>query len=129
MSTRAEVLSHGMRCSVVVAAAFFACSLCVGAVACDPVKMPHEMPGPPGCGKRDPSVSGPSTMSVAQNTTLRNQGMPGATEDNDVGGKSWIYLRQAGSVFGETETAEVFIFDAQGLLVGQKTEVRKNVGR
>ena len=124
MSRRAEVLSHGMRFFVVVAAA-----LCLAVSACDPVKMPHEMPGPPGCGKRDPSTSGPSTMSVAQNTTLRNQGMPGAVEDNDVGGKNWIYVRQAGSVFGETETAEVFMFDAQGLLVGQKTEVRKNVGR
>ena len=120
-----------MRSSVVVVVAcFFA--LTVGAsfaAGCGPVKMPHEMPGPAGCGKRDPSVSGPSTMSVAQNTTLRNQGMPGATEDNDVGGKNWLYVRQAGSVFGETETAEVFIFDAQGLLVGQKSEMRKNVGR
>jgi hypothetical protein len=98
-------------------------------VGCDPVTMPHEMPGPPGCGKRDPSVSGPSTMSVAQNTTLRNQGMPGVIEDNEHGGKSWIYVRQAGSVFGETETAEIFIFSAQGLLVAQKTEMRKNVGR
>ena len=91
--------------------------------------MPHEMPGPPGCGKRDPSVAGPSTLSVAQNTTLKNQGQPGHTEDNDVGGKNWTFVRQAGSVFGETETAEVFIFNAQGLLVGQHTEVRKQVGK
>lgn len=101
----------------------------LAAVACDPVKMPHEEPGPPGAGKREPSVSGPSTMSVAQNTTLRTQGMPGVTEENEHGGRNWIYVRQVGSVFGESETAEIFIFNAQGLLVGQKTEVRKQVGK
>ena len=96
---------------------------------CEPVKLPHEMPGPPGCGKRDPSTSGPSTMSVAQNTALRNMGLPGALEDNDVGGKTWLYSRQAGSVFGESATVEAYIFDAQGLLVGQKTDIRKQVGK
>lgn len=119
-----------MRFVVVAAALFFVAVVPVGlGTACDPVKMPHEMPGPPNCGKRDPSVSGPSTMSVAQNTALRNQGMPGALQDNEQGGKTWVYRRQAGSVFGESETEEHFIFDAQGLLVGQKTEVRKQVGR
>lgn len=115
-----------MRAVVVVFVVFFCAVFTPG---CGPVKMPHEMPGPPNAGKRDPSVSGPSTMSVAQNTTLRNQGMPGQLQDNEHGGKTWIFLRQAGSVFGESETAEMFIFDAQGLLVGQKTEVRKQVGR
>lgn len=112
-----------------VAAFVFALTSLSALSACDPVMMPHEMPGPPGCGKRDPSVAGPSTLSVAQNTTLKNQGQPGHTEDNDVGGKNWTFVRQAGSVFGETETAEVFIFNAQGLLVGQHTEVRKQVGK
>ena len=50
-------------------------------------------------------------------------------EDNDVGGKTWLYSRQAGSVFGETATIEAYVFDAQGLLVAQKTEVRKHVGK
>ncbi len=118
-----------MRAVVVVFVSFFCAVFATAGVGCGPVKMPHEMPGPPNSGKRDPSVSGPSTMSVAQNTTLRNQGMPGALQDNEHGGKTWIYVRQAGSVFGETETAENFIFDVQGLLVGQTTEVRKQVGR
>ncbi len=96
---------------------------------CDPVLMPHQMPGPPGCGKRDPTVAGPSTLSVAQNTTLKNQGTPGLVVDNEHGGKDWTFVRQAGSVFGETETAEIFSFDAEGLLVGQRTEVRKHVGK
>jgi len=98
-------------------------------LGCEPVKLPHEMPGPPGCGRRDPSQSGPSTLSVAQNTTLKNMGMPGALEDNEFGGRTWLYSRQAGSVFGESATVEAFLFDAQGLLVAQKTEVRKQVGK
>jgi hypothetical protein len=101
----------------------------VAATACEPVKLPHEMPGPPGCGKRDPGQSGPSTMSVAQNTTVRDMGVPGALEDNEFGGKTWLYSRQAGSVFGESATIEAYIFDAQGLLVGQKTEIKKQVGK
>ncbi|MBM4281996.1 MAG: hypothetical protein FJ137_14965 [Deltaproteobacteria bacterium] len=96
---------------------------------CEPVTLPHELPGPPGCGRRDPNQSGPSTLSVAQNTTVRNMGMPGALEDNERGGKTWLYSRQAGSVFGESATIEAFVFDAQGLLVAQKTEVRKQVGK
>ena len=101
----------------------------VTVTACEPVKLPHEMPGPLGCGKRDPNQSGPSTLSVAQNSTVRNMGMPGALEDNEFGGKTWLYSRQAGSVFGESATIEAYIFDAQGLLVGQKTQVQKQVGK
>jgi hypothetical protein len=104
-------------------------SAVVTSSACEPVKLPHEMPGPPGCGRRDPSQSGPSTMSVAQNTTLKNMGLPGALEDNEFGGRTWLYSRQAGSVFGESATVEAFLFDAQGLLVAQKTEVKKQVGK
>lgn len=96
---------------------------------CEPVKLAHEMPGPVGAGKRDPSTSGPSTMSVAQQTTLRNQGMPLQLLDNDKGGRTWMYVRQAGSVFGEQETAEIFVFDDRGLLVEQKTEIRKYSGK
>lgn len=97
--------------------------------ACDPVKMPHELPGPVGCGMRDPRTSGPSTLSVAQQTTLRNQGPPATLEDNPHGGRTWVYLRSTGSVFGEQETAEMFAFDAQGLLVSHKTEIRRSVGK
>lgn len=98
-------------------------------VGCDPVKLPHEMPGPVGCGMRDPRTSGPAMLSVAQQTTLRNQGTPMDVQPNDHGGKTWTYVRQAGSVFGEQETAELFAFDAQGLLVEQKTEIRKYSGK
>src|SRR4051812_3792682 len=107
-------------------AAAFSIVLAAGvmSIACDPVKMPYEMPGPVGCGMRDPRESGPSMLSVAQQTALRNQGPPLNVERNDKGGLTWVYVRQAGSVFGESETAEEMIFDAQGLLVEQKTEIR-----
>jgi hypothetical protein len=106
--------------------------LCVPVVVvagCGPVKMPSEMPGPVGCGRRDPRVSGPSTMSVAQNTVLKNNGVPGSVEPNEHGGMSWMYLRSAGSVFGESETADLFIFNAEGLLVANKTELRRQTGK
>ena len=111
------------------AVVFLVFSAVLSVAACDPVKMPHEMPGPVGCGKRDPNVSGPAMLSVAQQTTLRNQGNPLQLVDNEHGGKTWIYVRQAGSVFGEQETAEMFAFNAEGLLVEQKTEVRKYSGK
>jgi hypothetical protein len=114
--------------------AFVACLLAgavsIGAVvACEPVKLPHELPGPPGCGLRDPRTSGPSTMSVAQNTVLKNHGFPASAEPNEHGGRTWVFLRASGSVFGEQEAADLFVFDAQGLLVSQKTEVRRQVGK
>ena len=99
------------------------------AAACDPVKLPNEMPGPPGCGLRDPSQSGPSMLSVAQQQVFRAQGSPNTLEDNDKGGKTWVYLRQQGSVFGEKETAETFVFDASGILLSQRTETRRSVGK
>jgi hypothetical protein len=117
-----------MRLALFVAV-FLVSPVVIATSACGPVKLPHEMPGPPGCGQRDPSQSGPSTLSVAQNTTMKNMGLPGALEDNEFGGKTWLYSRQAGSVFGESSTIEAFIFDAQGLLVGQKTHVQKQVGK
>jgi hypothetical protein len=113
-----------MNARLTVVAVFVAAAL-----ACGKVQMPHELPGPPGAGMRDPRESGPTTMSVAQQMTLKNQGPPKTLEDNDKGGKTWVYLRQSGGQFGEKETAEMFVFDAQGLLVEQKTEVRKMVGK
>lgn len=97
--------------------------------ACDPVKLPHELPGPPGCGLRDPREAGPSTMSVAQNTVLKNHGHPATAEQNEDGGRSWVYFRSSGSVFGEQQAADLFVFNAQGLLISQKTEVSRQVGK
>jgi len=97
--------------------------------ACEPVKMPHETPGPPGCGLRDPSQTAPAMLSVAQQQVLRNQGPPRVLEVNDKGGKTWVYYRSTGSVFGETDTAEIFVFNDVGLLVSQRTETRRHVGK
>ena len=122
------LLSTVARCTLLLAA--LAAPAVLGSlVACDPVKMPAEMPGPPGCGMRDPRDSGPSTMSVAQNTVIRNMGHPSTVEPNEAGGRTWVYFRQSGSVFGESETAEIYTFDAQGLLAHQKTELRHKTGK
>lgn len=104
-------------------------SVAVLATACGPVKLAHELPGPPGCGARDPRQAGPSTMSVAQNTVIKNHGHPASAEPNEHGGRTWVYFRSSGSVFGEQDAADMFAFDAQGLLVSQKTEVRRQVGK
>lgn len=118
-----------MRVSQLLLATALSLASVVAVSGCGPVKMPAEMPGPLGCGRRDPNTSGPSTMSVAQNTVLKNNGHPGAVEPNEQGGLTWMYVRSAGSVFGESETAEMFIFNAEGLLVGTKTEIRKQLGK
>jgi hypothetical protein len=107
----------------------FALAVVCALSACEPVKMPHEMPGPPGCGMRDPRQSGPSTLSVAQNTVMKNNGQPIQAEPNEHGGRTWAFVRSTGSVFGEQEIVDLFAFDAQGLLVSQKSEVRKSVGK
>ena len=115
---------------LVLVAAFACCApVLVYGLACQPVKLPHQLPGPPGCGARDPRDSGPSTLSVAQNTVLKNHGHPAAVEANEQGGRSWTYYRSSGSVFGEQDAADLFVFDAQGLLVSQKTQVSRQVGK
>jgi hypothetical protein len=118
-----------MRIRHLLLAALFVPAFTLPMGGCGKVQMPHEVPGPPGSGLRDPRNSGPSTMSVAQQTTIKNQGMPLDMLDNDKGGKTWMYVRQSGGVFGEKETAELFEFDARGLLVSQRTEVRKDLGK
>ena len=35
----------------------------------------------------------------------------------------------AGNEFGEQDAADLFVFDAQGLLVSQKTQVSRQVGK
>lgn len=97
--------------------------------ACEPVKLPHELPGPAGAGQRDPRVSGPTTMSNAQNKLYRESGSPDELRDNDKGGKDWIYQRSIGSVFGEQQKVEVYSFDAQGILVGSRTDMIRSVGK
>ena len=40
-----------------------------------------------------------------------------------------MYVRSAGSVFGETDTVDTFVFSAEGLLVSNRTETRRHVGK
>jgi len=115
-----------MRASLTLPALLVSLAL---AAACGPVKMPHELPGPPGSGMRDPRQAGPSTMSVAQNTVMKNNGHPVSADPNEHGGRTWVFVRSTGSVFGEQEVDDLFAFDAQGLLISQKSEVRKSLGK
>jgi hypothetical protein len=97
--------------------------------ACEPVKLPHEQPGPPGCGLRDPRDTAQGMLSIAQKEALRQNGKPDEVAKNDKGGLNWQYQRSVGSVFGEQVSVEVLIWDAQGLLVGKTTDVLKKVGK
>lgn len=103
--------------------------LAVSLGACEPAKLPHQQPGPPGCGKRDPRKTAPGMLSIAQKETYRKQGSPDEVRENAHGGLDWLYKRSRGSVFGEEQTVEVFSFNAEGLLVGQDTEVLMKVGK
>lgn len=100
-----------------------------GAAACEPVKLPHEQPGPVGCGTRDPRDTAPGMLSVAQKEAVRKLGTPGEVRPNERGGLDWLYRRSAGSVFGEEQTVETLSFDIEGLLFRQDTEVLHKVGK
>lgn len=97
--------------------------------ACEPVKLPHEQPGPPGCGLKDPRETAPGMLSIAQKEAFRQNGSPHEVVKNKHGGMDWRYKRSAGSVFGERQTIEILSFNAQGLLVAKDTEVIKKVGK
>ncbi|MFZ9887781.1 MAG: hypothetical protein ACO3JL_09790 [Myxococcota bacterium] len=97
--------------------------------ACEPVKLPHEQPGPAGCGTRDPRSTAPGMLSVAQKEAFRLSGSPHEVRPNDVGGLDWLYRRSTGSVFGEEQTVEMLRFDKDGLLVGRDTELLRKVGK
>lgn len=101
----------------------------IGHIACDPVPLATEQPGPLGCGMRDPRSTGPSLLSAAQQQTLRNLGGPDDVKDNNFGGKDWSYMRSSGSVFGEKQSVEVVSFDDKGLIKSQKTELLRSVGK
>jgi hypothetical protein len=96
---------------------------------CDPVKMPHEQPGPIGCGKRDPRDTAPGMLSVAQKKALQENGNPAEVRPNALGGLDWLYRRSSGSVFGEQQTVELFVFDVEGILRGRDTDVVRKVGK
>lgn len=99
------------------------------ASGCEPVKLPHQQPGPAGCGKRDPRNTAPGMLSIAQKETYRKLGSPDDVRDNDRGGLDWLYRRSSGSVFGEQQTVEVYQFDKDGLLYNQTTDVLRRVGK
>jgi hypothetical protein len=96
---------------------------------CEPAQLPHQLPGPVGCGKRDPRDTAPGMLSVAQKTALKNMGEPWDVRSNDKGGLDWLYRRTRGSVFGQSEEVIVYQFDQQGLLFNQTTDVVERLGK
>lgn len=97
--------------------------------ACEPVKLPHEEPGPPGCGMKDPRETAPGMLSIAQKTAYRQNGSPDEVVKNAHGGMDWRFKRSSGSVFGEKQTVEILSFNAQGILVAKDTELIRKVGK
>lgn len=97
--------------------------------ACEPVKLPHEQPGPPGCGMRDPRDTAPGMLSIAQKEAYRQNGSPDEVRPNKSGGLDWRFARSSGSMFGEQQTIEILSFDKDGLLVGRETEVVRKLGK
>lgn len=98
-------------------------------LACEPVKLPHEEPGPAGCGVRDPRDTAPGMLSIAQKEAYRQNGSPDEVRPNKSGGLDWLYRRSSGSMFGEQQTIESLSFDKDGLLVGRDTEVVRKLGK
>lgn len=96
---------------------------------CEPVKLPHQQPGPIGCGLRDPRDTAPGMLSIAQKEAYRKQGTPSEVRPNERGGLDWLYPRSRGSVFGEEQTVEILSFDVEGLLFRQETEMLRKVGK
>jgi hypothetical protein len=106
--------------------------LTAGTTGCSRVKMPEETPGPPGCGLLDPRQTSPGKLSMAQQRVLREAGSPHDVIDGEKGaqgGKVWIYERSAGSQFGESQSQIVYVWSKDGLLLEQKTELLRKVGK
>lgn len=103
--------------------------LVVGLVACQPAKLPEDMPGPANCGLKDPRNTAPGMLSMAQKTTIQKMGKPADVEPNEHGGLDWVYKQTAGSVFGQEETVTVYTFDKDGLLKGTKKDLISKVGK
>ncbi len=99
------------------------------ATGCEPVKLPHEQPGPAGCGMRDPRDTAPGMLSIAQKEAFRQNGSPDEVVPNKAGGLDWRFRRSSGSVFGEQQTIEILSFDKDGILVGRDTEVLRKLGK
>ena len=110
---------------------FYLCfSLLIGGnLACDPVTLSHEKPGPVDCGLKDPRTTAPGKLSLGQKKVLREKGPPGNIEPNKINGLDWMYLRRSGSVFGEEEAIERLSFDNRGVLKAQNVELVYKKGK
>ena len=103
--------------------------LCVGALSCDPVALPHEKPGPADCGLKDPRNTAPGKLSLGQKKVLREKGPPSRVEPNKNNGLDWLYVRRSGSVFGEEEALERLSFSNRGILKALDVELLYKKGK
>ncbi len=100
-----------------------------GLSCCQPAQRPEDIPGPAGCGLKDPRQSAPSALSYAQKKTYKDMRSPFRIEKNVHGGLDWFYQTQRGSVFGEKLSVLVYSFNQNGQLVDQKEDVIKQLGK
>ncbi len=104
-------------------------SATVVASGCGRAKLATDMPGPNGCGLRDPRETSPGMLSMAQKQYFQKRRAVKDVKRNEHGGLDWIYNVSAGSVFGEQQRVETISFDAQGLLVNTNVELLRRVGK
>ena len=98
-------------------------------LACEPATLPQDLPGPVGCGMRDPRSSAPNMLSMAQKLAYKDNSAISDVRPNKFGGMDWIYRQTSGSVFGQQEKVITLSFNAQGLLVGSHTEMVSKLGK
>ena len=113
-----------------VLAVFSLCTLILSAFsACEPAALPEDLPGPAGCGMKDPRDTAPGMLSLAQKMVLKKKGKPTAVEKNAVGGLDWVYSLKSGGVFGEEETVTKVSFDGGGVHKGTLRDLISKVGK
>ena len=69
------------------------------------------------------AAEGGATAVVLDEDRLDEQGY------DTISGGDWLYRRSSGSVFGEQQTVELFVFDVEGILKGRDTDVVRKVGK
>lgn len=97
--------------------------------ACEPATLPRDLPGPAGCGMRDPRGTSPNMLSMAQKMAYNDNSAISEVRPNAKGGLNWIYRMTAGSVFGQQEKVVTLTFDKGGILLDTHTEMVSRLGK
>lgn len=121
--------STGFRSASLVLALSVGGAGVVVASGCGRAKLATDMPGPNGCGLRDPRETSPGMLSMAQKQYFQKRRAIKDVKRNEHGGLDWIYNVSAGSVFGEQQRVETVSFSAEGILMGKNVELLRRVGK